>query len=56
MSNTFNMDDWEPDATIDAGGDCVSYCRAYKWINPAKAGGDWRFGDETLRLGQPYEA
>jgi SAM-dependent methyltransferase len=55
VSNTFNMGDWEPDATIDAGGDCVSYCRAYKWIIPAKVEGDWRFRDGTLRLVQKYQ-
>jgi hypothetical protein len=55
VSNTFNMADWEPDATIDAGGDCVSYCRAYKWIIPAKVEGDWRFREGTLRLAQKYQ-
>jgi len=55
VSNTFNMDDWEPDASIEAGGDCVSYCRAYKWIIPAKVEGDWRLGDQTLRLAQKYQ-
>jgi len=55
VSNTFNMDDWEPDATIEAGGDCVSYCRAYKWIIPAKVEGNWRLGDGTLKLAQKYQ-
>jgi SAM-dependent methyltransferase len=55
VSNTFHMEDWEPDATIDAGGDCVSYCRAYKWIIPAKVDGDWRLADGTLRLSQKYQ-
>ena len=55
VSNTFDMGDWEADSTVDAGGDCVSYCRAYKWIIPAKVEGDWRLGDGTLRLAQKYQ-
>jgi Methyltransferase domain len=55
VSNTFNMGDWEPDDSIDAGGDCVSYCRAYKWIIPARIGGEWRLGDGTLKLTQQYQ-
>jgi len=55
VSNTFDMDDWKPDASIEAGGDCVSYCRAYKWIIPAKVEGNWRLGDGTLRLAQKYQ-
>lgn len=55
VSNTFHMDDWEADATIDAGSDCTSYCRAYKWIIPAKVSGDWRLDNETLRLEQKYQ-
>lgn len=55
VSNTFNMGDWVPDETIDAGGDCTSYCRAYKWIIPKRVGGDWRLGEGTLRLTQDYQ-
>lgn len=55
VSNTFNMDDWEPDDNIEAGRDCVSYCRAYKWIIPARAEGEWRLGADTLRLAQKYQ-
>ncbi len=55
VSNTFNMGDWMPDDTINAGGDCVSWCTAYKWIIPAKVGGDWKMGDGQLRLNQTYQ-
>lgn len=55
VSNTFNMGDWTPDDTINAGGDCVSWCTAYKWIIPAKVGGDWKMGDGQLRLNQTYQ-
>ena len=55
VSNTFNMGDWTPDDTINAGGDCISWCTAYKWIIPAKVGGDWKMGDGQLKLTQTYQ-
>ena len=36
VSNSFDMGDWRPDATIDAGGS-----RAFFWVVPAKAAGVW---------------
>jgi SAM-dependent methyltransferase len=55
VSNTFDMEDWEPDNLIDAGGDCVTWCTAYKWVIPAKVGGAWRLGDAELKLTQTYQ-
>ncbi len=55
VSNTFNMGDWQPDDSINAGGNCTSYCKAMKWIIPAKAGGTWRLGDGELKLTQTYQ-
>ena len=55
VSNTFDMDDWQADETINAGGDCMSWCRAHKWIVPAKVQGDWRLGDGTLKLTQTFQ-
>lgn len=55
VSNTFDMDDWQPDERIEAGGDCVSYCRAMKWIVPAKVAGTWRLGEGELKLTQDYQ-
>jgi hypothetical protein len=55
VSNTFDMEDWQPDETIDAGGDCVSWCRAFKWTVPAKAQGEWRLGDGELKLTQTFQ-
>jgi hypothetical protein len=55
VSNSFSMDDWQPDDQIEAGGDCVSWCRAYKWIIPAKVGGTWKLSDGTLELAQKYQ-
>jgi hypothetical protein len=55
VSNTFKMGDWTPDQTIEAGGDCTSYCTAHKWTVPAKVGGTWRLPDGELTLTQRYQ-
>lgn len=55
VSNSFDMGDWEPDETINAGGDCTSWCRASKWIIPAKVQGEWRLGDGELKLTQTFQ-
>ncbi|MDP2410905.1 MAG: class I SAM-dependent methyltransferase [Pseudolabrys sp.] len=55
VSNTFDMGDWEPDDRIDAGGDCKAYCRAMKWVIPAKVSGTWRVGEGELKLTQKYQ-
>jgi hypothetical protein len=55
VSNTFTMDDWEPDDRIDAGGDCQSWCSAMLWIIPAKVGGTWKLPQGQLALKQQYQ-
>jgi hypothetical protein len=55
VSNTFTMDDWEPDDRIDAGGDCQSWCSAMMWIIPAKVGGTWKLPQGQLALKQQYQ-
>jgi SAM-dependent methyltransferase len=55
VSNSFSMGDWQPDDSIEAGFDCISWCKAHKWIVPAKAGGTWSMGDGTLRLSQTFQ-
>lgn len=55
VSNSFDMDDWQPDDRVEAGAGCTSYCRAFKWVIPAKVGGNWRFGDGQLTLTQTYQ-
>lgn len=55
VSNSFDMGDWEPDERVEAGGDCTSYCRAMKWIIPAKVGGTWKLGNGQLQLTQTYQ-
>jgi SAM-dependent methyltransferase len=55
VSNTFTMEDWDPDeqATID--GDCVSWCTALFWIVPAKTAGVWTWSGAELTLAQTFQ-
>ena len=55
VSNTFTMDEWEPDDQIDAGGDCQSWCSAMMWIIPAKVGGTWRLPQGQLTFKQQFQ-
>jgi SAM-dependent methyltransferase len=55
VSNTFDMGDWQADETIQATGDCTSYCRAYFWMVPAKAAGKWKTPSGELTLEQRYQ-
>jgi hypothetical protein len=56
VSNTFTMEDWQPDQTETVGGDCVSWCTAHLWIVPADAQGTWDVpGRGTLTLNQNFQ-
>lgn len=41
VSNSFGMEDWQPDETATVDEDCTQYCTAHLWIVPAKVGGVW---------------
>jgi SAM-dependent methyltransferase len=56
VSNSFTMGDWTADESAEPGGDCTSYCKAYKWVVPAKVQGTWRLPNGELRLTQRYQA
>jgi hypothetical protein len=56
VSNSFDMGDWTPDQTIQAGSECTSWCRAHLWIVPAKVQGTWKLPDGgELTLEQRYQ-
>jgi SAM-dependent methyltransferase len=55
VSNSFDMGDWRPERTVEANGECTSYCRAHLWIVPAKVEGTWKLPDGDLRLEQTYQ-
>ena len=56
VSNTFGMGDWEPDETVQAPGDCRSFCRASLWIVPANVAGTWQLDESQLALDQKYQS
>ena len=55
VSNSFTMDDWKPDQTETASGDCSSWCTAYLWIVPAHVDGTWRTPTGTLAIKQQFQ-
>jgi len=59
VSNTFDMDDWQADATADLGADggCTlrTWCTALLWIVPAKVSGIYRLPQGELVLMQNYQ-
>jgi len=55
VSNSFDMGDWEPDESDDVTQDCTAYCRALKWIVPAKVDGAWTLDDRPVTLQQRYQ-
>ena len=56
VSNSFDMGDWTPDQTIQAGPECTSWCRAHLWLVPAKVAGTWKLPDGgELTLEQKYQ-
>jgi SAM-dependent methyltransferase len=54
VSNTFSMDDWEPDDIWIGGRDCAN-CTAMLWIIPARVDGDWRFPQGDMTLTQTFQ-
>jgi hypothetical protein len=55
VSNTFTMGDWEADQTERVDDECVSWCTALLWIVPAKVDGEWKVGNNMLKLSQQYQ-
>ena len=55
VSNSFTMEDWEPDQTETVAGDCTSWCTALLWIVPAKVAGTWSTPQGDLVLKQEFQ-
>ena len=55
VSNTFTMEDWQPDQTETIGGDCTSWCTANLLIVPAQVQGTWQVGQNALTLKQTFQ-
>jgi precorrin-6B methylase 2 len=55
VMNGFPIPEWAPDATEQAGGDCANWCTSHLYYAPAKVGGSWRLGPDTLRFEQNFQ-
>lgn len=55
VSNSFLMEDWDPDETRMVSEDCSGHCIAYKWVVPAKVAGDWQLNGKRLVLAQKFQ-
>jgi SAM-dependent methyltransferase len=55
VSNTFDMAEWQPDQSINAGGECTAWCRAHLWYIPAKVDGKWKLENGELALSQQFQ-
>jgi precorrin-6B methylase 2 len=55
VSNTFTMQEWNPDETVSIEDNCISWCTAYLWIIPAKVQGTWTLPQGELSLNQEFQ-
>jgi SAM-dependent methyltransferase len=55
VSNTFGIQDWNPDEQVTIEGDCSAWCNALLWIVPAKVAGTWRLPQGDLTLTQNFQ-
>ena len=55
VSNSFAMEDWEPDQEATVTSDCTNWCTALFWIVPAKVEGTWRMPAGELTLRQEFQ-
>jgi hypothetical protein len=55
VSNTFTMEDWEPDETARLTEGCSNWCTALLWIVPAKVEGTWQSARGNLALTQQFQ-
>ena len=55
VSNTFTMEEWEPDESESVTDGCSSWCTALLWIVPADAAGVWRLPQGELTLKQDFQ-
>ena len=55
VSNSFTMDDWQPDERATISGECTSWCTALFWLVPAKVEGAWQTEKGPLVLTQKFQ-
>ena len=55
VSNTFSMEEWTADETVNLQDDCSSWCKALLWIIPAKVDGKWKLEQGELTISQEFQ-
>jgi len=55
VSNSFTMEEWQPDQLLRGRKGCQGFCTAFQWIVPAKVAGTWKLGDQKLVLDQSFQ-
>jgi len=55
VSNSFDMETWKADETVEVTEDCEKFCTALLWIVPAKVAGSWDLPQGTLTLKQTFQ-
>ncbi len=55
VSNSFKMEEWQPDESFTVSDTCTSYCTAHLWIIPAKVAGAWRLAQGDFTLTQEFQ-
>jgi len=55
VSNTFDMDDWQPDQTTKLTSGSSSWTTGHLWIVPAKVDGVWKLNDGQISITQEFQ-
>lgn len=55
VSNSFDMEDWQPDQTVNVEEGCQSWCEAFLWIIPARVSGTWKTANGEISLRQQFQ-
>ena len=55
VMNGFPIPGWDPDKTETATGECGNWCTSHLYYAPAKAAGQWRMAQGTLRIEQNFQ-
>jgi len=55
VTNSFTMEDWMADETVNVTENCSSWCQALLWVVPAKVEGTWQTPQGPLVLQQTFQ-
>jgi SAM-dependent methyltransferase len=55
VNNTYHIDGWDEERSVETSGECVSWCTALLYLVPAKVAGGWRLPAGELYLTQEIQ-